>query len=262
MHKADLIVYNCSQLVTCAAAGMPKKGAAMRDLGIIENGAVAITGGKIIAAGTSDFILSKFQAKNVVNAENKVCAPGFVECHTHIVYAGNRLDEFELKIKGEDYLEILENGGGILFTVRQTRKADLTELIEQARHRLDKMLALGVTTCEIKTGYGLDTATELKMLDAIFRLDESHGIDLIPTFLPAHAVPPEFRETENGADLYVDLICEEMLPLAQQAAQRRAKSGGLIFADVFCEKNAFTLEQSRRILETAKKTRLQIKSAR
>ena len=166
-------------------------------------------------------------------------------------------------------MEILANGGGIISTVRQTRKASLAELIEQSRHRLDKMLALGVTTCEVKTGYGLDTQTELKMLEAIFELDKSHAIDLIPTFFPAHAVPPEFREEEKrrrgeeektGADFYVDLICEEMLPQVALIKDQRPKIEDRFFVDVFCEKNAFDLEQSRRVLETAKNLGFKLKA--
>ncbi|HEX8638748.1 MAG TPA: imidazolonepropionase, partial [Pyrinomonadaceae bacterium] len=183
-------------------------------------------------------------------------------------------------IKGADYLEILQSGGGILSTVRQTRAVDLTELVKQSRRRLDKMLALGTTTCEIKTGYGLDTETELKMLAAIFELDETHKLDLIATFLPAHAVPPEFRDkAENAADNYVDLICREMLPRAmrlfqekstssQRADERQSENSTLrhsgiekaFFADVFCERNAFDLAQSRRVLETAKNLGFRLKA--
>jgi len=245
--KADLIIYN-SQLVTCASSGKPKRLAEMQDVGLIENGAVAVSDGKIVAVGKSDEILREFDGEKTIDAHEKVVSPAFVECHTHIVFAGNRLNEFELKIKGADYLEILQNGGGIISTVRQTREASLEDLIEQSCRRLDKMLALGITTAEVKTGYGLDTETELKMLEAILALNDLHEIDLIPTFLPAHAVPPEFKE---NSDDYVNLICEEMLPLAN--SKFKIQNSKLpFFVDVFCEKNAFTLNQSRRVLETAK----------
>ncbi len=253
--KADLIIHN-AQLLTCASNGTAKKGAAMQDLGIIENGAVAISDGKIIAVGKSEDVLSQFSSENVINANGKTVSPGFVECHTHIVFAGNRLDEFELKIKGADYLEILANGGGILSTVRQTRSASLADLVEQSRSRLDKLLNLGVTTCEIKTGYGLDTETELKMLEAIFELDKTHEVDLIPTFLPAHAIPQEFKE---NPDEYVDLICNEMLPKAKEIINYQLSIINY-FVDVFCEKNAFNLEQSRRVLETAKQLGFKLKA--
>ena len=146
--KTDLIIYN-AQLITCASDGKAKKGTQMQDVGIIESGAVAISDGKIIAVGTSADILRECSSDNTIDVFGKVVSPAFVECHTHIVFAGNRLNEFELKIKGADYLEILANGGGILSTVRQTREASLAELVEQSRKRLDKLLALGVTTCEV-----------------------------------------------------------------------------------------------------------------
>lgn len=288
--KADLIIYNAAQLVTCASEGKPKNGAAaMRDVGIIKNGAAAIVDGKIIGVAESEEILRNFTADETIDAENLVVCPGFVECHTHIVYAGNRLDEFELKIKGADYLEILESGGGILSTVKQTRQASLEELIEESRPRLDKMLKLGVTVCEVKTGYGLTTVDELKMLQAILELDKTHPVGLIPTFLAAHAVPPEFR---GHSDEYVDLICEEMLPQAaavfglyknslneNKVEIDRTSSSRIfdlekksqeswnsltpdtpIFADVFCEKNAFDLEQSCRVLTAAKTLGFRLKA--
>lgn len=257
--KADLIIYNAGQLLTCASNGKPKKGSEMSDLGIIENGAVAVFGSNILAVGKSENILKEFQADQMIDSGGKVVSPGFVECHTHVVFAGNRLNEFELKIKGADYLEILKNGGGILSTVRQTREANLAELVEQSRERLDKLLELGVTTCEIKTGYGLDTETEFKMLEAIIELDRLHQIELIPTFLPAHAIPPEFKESPNE---YAELICNEMLPklhdwrnfayIDVDRIDFEYTSKKPFFVDVFCEKNAFDLEQSRKVLETAK----------
>ncbi len=265
--QVDSIIYNAAQLVTCRSDGKLKKGAAMQDLGIIENGAIAVKDGKISAVGKTDEILHDFQAEIVIDAQHRVVCPGFVECHTHIVFAGNRLDEFELKIKGADYLEILQNGGGILSTVRQTREASLIELVEQSRSRLDKMLALGVTTCEVKTGYGLSWESELKMLEAIFELDKTHEIDLIPTFLPAHAIPiADFRlrdadlTDEEIADLYTDLICDEMLPKVAKIKDQKSKIKNQIFVDVFCEKNAFNLNQSRRVLETAKSFGFKLKA--
>ncbi len=228
----------------------------MQDVGLIENGAVAVSDGKIIAVGNSHDILHEFESEQTIDANGKTVSPAFVECHTHIVFAGNRLNEFELKIKGADYLEILQNGGGIISTVRQTREASLEDLVEQSRKRLDKMLALGITTAEVKTGYGLNTETEIKMLEAIFELDKTHEIDLIPTFLPAHTVPPEFKDK---SDEYVDLICEEMLPLAASKFQI-SNFKFQIFVDVFCERNAFNLEQSRKVLKTAKSLGFKLKA--
>ena len=267
MTKCDLIIHGANQLLTCASNGKPKRLAEMRNVGLIENGAVAVKDGVIIAVGDSDVILRGFEAAKVIDATGKTVSPGFVECHTHIVYAGNRLNEFELKIKGAEYLEILAGGGGIISTVRQTREASLADLIEQSAKRLDKMLALGTTTCEIKTGYGLDTVTELKMLEAIFELDKTHAVDVIPTFLPAHAVPPEYAEVQSSkskvqcrSDEYVELICNEMLPQAAKIKNQKPKNKDQFFVDVFCEKNAFDLEQSRRVLETAKKLGFKLKA--
>ncbi len=260
MKNCDLIIKNAQQLVTCASNKKAKKGKEMLDVGIIKNGAVAISDGSIIGLGTTDELLKEFDSKNQIDANGKSVTPSFVECHTHIVYAGNRIDEFELKIKGADYLEILESGGGIISTVEKTRKASLDELVEQSRNRLDKMLELGVSTCEVKTGYGLDTETELKMLEAIALLDKSHRIDLIPTFLPAHAIPPEWKRKE---DEFTDLICSEMLPKAMNWFEnshfyKQEKSH--IFIDVFCEKSAFNLEQSQKVIKTGKKLGFKIKA--
>lgn len=249
--KADLLLLNIGQLVTCRSDGVPKRGAAMRDVGLVEDAGVAVIEGNIAAFGRSRDVAEAFASANTVDAGPKVVTPGFVDPHTHIVFAGNRLDEFEQKIAGADYLDILERGGGIISTVRRTREASLEALVDLARARLDKMLACGTTTAEIKTGYGLDNATELKMLESIARLDLTHPIDIVPTLLAAHAVPPEFRDDPDG---YVDLICGEILPAAwdwyTKSHFREKKTP--IYADVFCEKNAFGLRQSEKILSTAK----------
>lgn len=247
----DFIVHNAGQLITCASNGIAKRGSAMLEVGLIEDGAVAVRDGKIVGVGGSEEVLREFDSANALDAGGRVVCPGFVDPHTHIVFAGDRLSEFELKIKGADYLKILENGGGIISTVGQTRKASLEALVEQSRTRLDKMLACGTTTVEIKTGYGLDTATEMKMLDAIAELDKTHAIDIVPTFLAAHAIPPEFKD---NADEYVDLLCGEMLPKAWDWYVASHFFGKKIpfFADIFCEKSAFNFQQSERILKTAK----------
>ena len=258
MNSVDLIIFNAGQLVTCASGGKPKRGTAMLDVGIIENGAVAVSGGKIVGVGGSNEILSEFQSDNMIDAEVRVVCPGFVDPHTHIVFAGDRLNEFELKIKGADYLEILASGGGIIATVRQTREASVSDLVEQSRQRLDKMLACGTTTAEIKTGYGLDTETEMKMLACVEELDKTHAIDIVPTFLAAHAVPPEFKSNANG---YVDLICNTMLPRAWKWFVASRFYGRVpFFADVFCEKGAFDLAQSKQVLETARSMGFKLKA--
>ncbi len=249
MIRADLIIHNAGQLVTCASGGKPKRGAAMLDVGIIADGAVAVVEGKFAGLGRSAEILAAFTSAKVVDVQGRVVCPGFVDPHTHIVYAGDRLNEFELKIKGAEYLEILASGGGIISTVKNTRSATVEALAEQGLARLDKMLACGTTTCEIKTGYGLDTESELKMLEVIAELDRRHAIDIVPTFLAAHTVPPEFKGNTDG---YVDLVCDEMLPFAWKWYEQSHFHGSMpFFADVFTERNAFDAEQSRKILETA-----------
>lgn len=270
MKKVDLIISHAAQLLTCGGGGKPKRGAAMLDVGLIEGGAAAIDDGKIVGVGANEQILREFASENVIDASGKVVMPGFVDCHTHIVFAGNRLNEFELKIKGADYLEILANGGGIVSTVKQTRQASLSDLVEAGWRRLEAMILHGTTTAEVKTGYGLDLATELKMLDAISELDQTHVIDLVPTFLAAHAVPPEYREevqspkskVQSRTDDYVDLICAEMLPVAWNWYQdlHFAIKKVPFFCDVFCERNAFNLVQSRRVLETAKSLGFKLKA--
>ncbi len=259
MQKIDLIIHNAGQLVTCASGGKAKKGAAMRKLGIVENGAVAINEGVVVGVGRSDDILWQYKPAEKIDAGGQVVTPGFVECHTHIVYGGDRLNEFELRIAGASYLEIMEAGGGIVSTMRHTREAGTAELVERALGRLNQMLALGVTTCEIKTGYGLDTETELKMLRVIEELDKTNPVDLVPTFLAAHAFPPEYKENQ---DEYVALVCEEMIPRAAQwyADSHFAGKGTPFFIDVFCEKNAFSLEQSKRVLETGLRHGMRLKA--
>jgi imidazolonepropionase len=258
MSQADLIIHNAGQLVTCASGGKPKRGAGMLDVGIINDGAVAVNGGKIVAVGSSLDVLRDFQSGEMIDARGRVVCPGFVDPHTHIVFAGDRLNEFELKIKGADYLDILKSGGGIISTVKQTREASVASLVKQSRERLDKMLACGTTTAEIKTGYGLDTENELKMLAVIGELGRTHSVGIVPTFLAAHAVPPEYK---GNSEKYVNLICDTMLSAAWKwfvGSDFHAKTP--FFCDVFCEQGAFTLAQSQKILETAKSLGFKLKA--
>jgi imidazolonepropionase len=249
--NCDLLIHAASQLVTCASGGKPKRGSEMCDVGVIRNGAIAAKGNKIIAVGSTSDLISRFKPERSVDAGGKIVCPGLVDAHSHLVYAGDRLDEFELKIKGAEYLDILASGGGIISTVRRTRLASIEELVEPGLKRLDKMLSCGTTTCEIKTGYGLDTETELKMLAVIEVLDSKHPIDIVPTFLAAHTIPPEF----NGrSDEYVDHVCEEMLPLAWKwySTSRFFDLGRPFSCDIFTEKNAFNVPQMVRLFEAAK----------
>ena len=246
--KIDLLVHNAAQLITCASADGPKRGAAMRDVGLIMDGAVAVDAGQIVAVGSTADLSARYQARLMIDATGRVVCPGFVDPHTHVVYAGERIDEFEMRIAGASYLEIMAAGGGIVSTMKMTRRATIDQLVSETRPRLAAMLALGTTTVEIKSGYGLETATEIKMLQAIEALAREGHADLVPTFLGAHAIPPEYKD-RSGA--YVDLVVEEMLP--QAAAWYRdswfVRRQRPFFNDVFCEANAFDLAQSRRILE-------------
>ena len=247
MIEADLIIEHAAQVMTCAS-NVPKRGAAMQDVGLIADGAVVVKDGRILAVGTSTELAKKYTAKQTIDATGKVICPGFVDPHTHVVYAGNRLDEFEQRIRGATYLEIMAAGGGIVSTMRATRQASLAELVEDTLPRLAMMLQLGTTTAEVKTGYGLDLESELKMLEAIAALDLAQPTGLVPTFMPAHAIPPEF----NGrADAYVDWVVEEMIPAAADWHKNShfAKENRPLFCDVFCEQNAFDVAQSRRVLQ-------------
>jgi imidazolonepropionase len=269
-QEVDLIVHNARQLLTLgplgkveassAARSYPRRGEAMNELGLIEDGAVAVNHGFIALVGTSEEVLAQTEADEMIDASNRVVMPGFVDPHTHLVFAGSREDEFELRLKGATYMEIMAAGGGIMSTVRATRAATLPQLIAQSRGRLDRMLAHGTTTAEVKSGYGLNVDDELKMLKAIRQLDATHPIDLVPTFLGAHAVPVEFKGRVDG---YVDVVINEMLPLAERELRGGNRTRGNaapdtlapsvpFFCDVFCEEGVFSVGQSRRILERAK----------
>jgi imidazolonepropionase len=257
MH-VDLFIHSARQLLTVASPGGPKCGLAMRELGLIEDGAVAVIQDRIVAVGTTGELRTTIQADQELDASNCVVLPGFVDAHTHVVFAGDRVAEFEQRIAGATYLEIMAAGGGIMATVRATRAASVEQLVAESRPRLDRMLAYGTTTVEAKTGYGLTTADELKMLAAIVALDTSHPVDLVPTFLGAHAVPAEYADR---ADDYVDLVVEEMLPKVRnwklEVGDWKLKAGNTSnlqspFVDVFCDQGAFSLDQTRRILSRAK----------
>ena len=240
----NLLIKNIKQLVTVRSDGMRvKSGKEMRDLGIIEHATVLIQNGLFSWIGPSaEFHQTVNEHIDILDASELVGLPGFVDSHTHLLFAGTREDEFAMRIEGKSYREIAEAGGGILSTVQATRTATKKELKRFARRHLDTMLTEGTTTVEIKSGYGLNEKDEIKMLDAINDLSEECLMDVVPTFLGAHAVPPEFI---NKTDAYVDLICTRMLPYI---AQRKLA----IFCDVFCEQGYFSVEQCRRIFATAK----------
>jgi len=247
--QVDLLVYNAGQLITVASDG-PQSGREMGRLGILHDGAVAVRDGDILKVGASSELRSEVKAQRVIDALGRVVMPGFVDPHTHLVFAGSRVNEFEMRLSGATYLDIMAAGGGIMSTVKAVRGASEEELLAQSRARADDMLAQGTTTAEVKTGYGLTTADEMKCLRVIQHLDRTHPLDLIPTFLGAHAVPEEYR---GMADDYTELVIQEMLPAV--AAQR----GLACFCDVFCDEGAFTLKQARKVLVAAEALGLELK---
>jgi len=249
---ADVLIKNASELVTArGAGGGPKTKEAMADLGIIRNGAVAINGEEIVAVGETDEVLAAItRATTVIDATDRIVLPGFVDCHTHLVFGGSREDEFTQKIGGRSYLEIMQSNGGILSTVEKTRQALASPgaLMNRARAFLDRMLTHGTTTAEIKTGYGLSTESELGLLKIIARLKKSQPVDIVPTFLGAHAVPKEYEDRK--AD-YIQLVLSML---------KRVKTEGLAeYCDVFVEEGAFSPSEARPILEQAKKQGLKLK---
>jgi imidazolonepropionase len=239
---ASLAVVNCRQLVTLRGPAHPRTGAHMRDLGIVEEGALLVREGRIAAAGRYAELKSEIDANTeVVDAAGRIVMPGFVDAHTHLVFAGNRADEFEQRIEGATYQQIAAAGGGIRSTVRRTRAASEDELLDSARRRTRWFLQNGTTTVEAKSGYGLETEAECKLLRVMRRLNQENSLRIVPTFLGAHEIPEEYQ---GRPDQYTDLVIREMLP--RVASERLAE-----YCDVFCEPHIFPPESARRILQAA-----------
>lgn len=238
-----MLIHSASQLLTLA--GGPQRGGHLGQLGLISDGAVLIREAEIAEVGPSTELLAAYPDEARLDASNRVVMPGFVDPHTHLIWAGDRAAEFEMRLAGKTYLEILAEGGGILSTVRATRAATGDDLLNETRPRLRTMLENGTTTAEAKTGYGLETETELRMLQALITLDQEGPLDLAITFLGAHAIAPEYK---HDPQVYTDLICDEMLPEVHRAWPEGQQ---LPFVDVFCETGAFDLDQSRQILTRA-----------
>lgn len=244
MPRADLIVYNIGSLYTCAGPA-PRRGDALRELPYLPQAALASSQGRVVFAGSEtelNQVVTESPDATAIDARGRAVLPGFVDPHTHLVYAGERLGELRERVAGATYLQIAERGGGILSTVRKTRAATVEDLVDATRPRLDGMLLNGTTTAEAKSGYGLTTESEIRMLEAIAQLDRSHPVDLSPTFLGAHEVPPEHRQQRSR---YVELVLEEMIPDV-------ARTGLAEWCDVFCEVGVYSVEESRRILERAR----------
>ena len=235
METVDILIKNANELITLKGPNKPRTKKEMSNIGIITKGSIAIKNGIIVDVGKN----LKYKSKTIIDAKGKTVMPGFVDPHTHLVFAGSREFELDWKLKGLSYMNILKKGGGIVYTVNETRNASNAELLRQSRDRLDNMLLHGTTTCEAKSGYGLNTETELKILKLNKKLNETHPVDIISTFLGAHAVPKD-----HDAKEYVDIVVNEMIPKVKDLAT---------FCDVFCEKGVFTPAQSKRILEEGKK---------
>lgn len=242
-----LWIKHAAQLATLASDIQgPRSQQAMSDLGIVEDGSLWIENGIIQAVGTTTALDEQYAERaheaEIVDATGRLVTPGLVDPHTHVVYGGSREREFEMRLEGTTYMDIMNAGGGIHATMRMTREASEEELIQQATRRLDLFLVHGVTTVEGKSGYGMNLETELKQLRVMKKLQEVHAIDLVPTFMGAHAVPAEYKGQE---DAFIDVLINDMLPVI--AEEKLA-----VFNDVFCEKGVFTPEQSERVLEAGK----------
>ncbi|NVJ61243.1 MAG: imidazolonepropionase [Gammaproteobacteria bacterium] len=246
MHKnaltdADIILHNANLLTLSDG-----------NYGVIENGFLAMKNGKISDLGAIDETLSAFIDNTTVSTfdlQQRWISPGLIDCHTHIVFGGNRSQEFEQRLNGVSYAEIAQRGGGILSTVKSTRAATENDLYKSALKRVECLMDEGVTTIEAKSGYGLDSESELKLLRVIKQLDSTLAIDFTPTFLGAHALPPEFKNDPEG---YITLICEEMLP--QVKTENLANT-----VDAFCETIGFTRDQVKRVFEKAKELGMNVK---
>lgn len=234
--SADLVVTNLTELVTCA----PSLGEG--PLGVIKNAALAAAGGRVVWVGPRSRLAVEVSATpgaRRIDADGRVGLPGFVDSHTHLIFAGSREHEYALRARGASYQEIAAAGGGIISTVKATRAASVDELVELALPRLRTLLEHGTTTTEIKSGYGLTTADELKMLEAAKRLGQTQPVEVYANFCGAHEVPPEFK---GRTDAYVDLVVKEMLPAVAERKLAR-------YVDVFCEEGVFSIAQTRRVLE-------------
>ena len=237
--QIDLLIHNSSKLITLDGPENYRTGRQMQDLGIIKNGAVAVHNGTIIETGSSIELLREYNnAAKIIDANQKLIMPGFVDCHTHLVFGGSREYELAMKLKGASYLDILSAGGGINSTVEATRSISEDELYKISRERVDDLLTHGTTTIEIKTGYGLNPDAEKKCLKVINRLKEDNKADIVSTFLGAHIVPKDWKKEE-----YISWITEKALPEFKDLAE---------YCDIFTEENAYSLEDTKEILGKAK----------
>jgi len=251
MRYADLVVLNCNQLLTCQGP-IPKRSKALKDVGIIKNGCIVSLKGTIIFIGHYENFQKEFSLTNegdIIDAKGLTVLPGFVDPHTHLPFAGGREEEFSLRLQGYSYQQLAEKGMGIQTSVKATRRASREELVFLCLSRLDSMLLHGTTTVEAKSGYGLNRKDEIKQLEAIREANIKHPIDIIPTFMGAHEVPPEYR---SNKDAYIDLLIDSILPEVRDKKLA-------VFFDAFCEEGVYSVPETRRMVRAAKDLGFQIK---
>jgi len=249
--KATLLIKNISQLVTMAGP-VPRLGENMKELGLIENAGVAISADEVLYVGKSGEVEGQTtlaESCTVIDAGGAVVTPGLIDPHTHPVFARTREKEFEMRTLGKTYVEIAAAGGGIRSSVRDLRETPVDEIMSKTVKRIDRILSYGVTTCEAKSGYGLSTESEIKQLEIIRDINLKHPIELVPTFLGAHEIPDEYRSRK---DEYIDLVINEMIPAV-------VKNNLAEFCDIFCEKNVFEIDDSRKIMSAAKAAGMKLK---
>lgn len=250
MKKGSMIIYNASEVVTCSGF-KGKSGAQMQDLKVVKNATVVVEDGIITKVTSENIDLQAYASKDftIIDATNKCVLPGFVDSHTHLVFGGYREEEYNWRLGGVAYMDIMAKGGGIINSVKGTMAASKEELIGVGIKRLNSMTGFGVTTVEGKSGYGLDLETEIKQLEVMKELNKIHSLDIITTFLGPHARPPAYKE---NPDAFIDFMIDEVLPIVDER-------GLAEFADIFCEANIFSIEQSRKFLIAAKKRGFKIK---
>lgn len=249
-NQCDLLLYNIGQLLTMDVGDQPLVKEAMQELTILENAALGIKDGKVawLKTDLTEELVQDIAAGQKINCQGKLVTPGLIDPHTHLVFGGSREHELALKQQGVPYLEILRRGGGILSTVKMTQEASETELLAKAEFHLNRMLSYGVTTIEAKSGYGLERETELKQLRVVQKLQQSHPVDIVSTFLGAHAIPPRYKDNPAA-------FLNEMLGMLEQIKEESLAT----FVDIFCETGVFTIEQSREYLQQAKERGFKLK---
>lgn len=248
--KMDLIIKNIGKLVTMEGSFLPRTGKQMNELTILENAYIAVVEGKIFQVGTGEDYKELVGENTIIDdASGMLVTPGLVDSHTHLVHGGSRENEFSKKLNGVPYIQILQEGGGILSTVNATKNSTFDELYNKAKKSLDRMLEFGVTTVEEKSGYGLELETEVKQLEVAHKLDKDHPVDLVHTFLGAHAVPVEYKSNNEA---YIKLLVEEIMPKVKELDLAE-------FCDVFCEEGVFSVEESDYILSKAKEMGYKLK---